>query len=232
MKKLRSIGTVLFGILFIVLAIQMINLPLGYLLSYTSDFGESSSMIIYKGYTARIQDIEELRNERIVNLENDLKFNQGFSEFKKEAEDFKQNYIVQRKILPHDQVFICIGFLTCIVYLIAGIGLLIHFSGARNLALLGVVLNIVFYFTSLWDTYSIVHFSNVVNYKINSLARLLDPSTEEFMLSRLNSFKIVFMSSTALIAHIIVIVYVCFVVFYFNLPKVKERFNSNKKISK
>lgn len=224
MAKKRSAGTILFGILFIILAVQLLNLPLGYLLA-SSPAKESTPGIIYDGYMKRIQRVEELEKNWRAQLEaskNSDKFYQKLIEFKTEAANFKEKYLIQRKLLPTNQFFIFVGFLSCMMYLIGGVGLLIHFPWARRFALWCIYINVIFYLSFLWDTYSVSALSNSINGKMNALEILLNPNIKQLNLSNADDMKSVL--SVFAICHIVVLTYIAVVIFYFTRPKVKERF--------
>lgn len=102
-KKGRSIGLILFGVLFILLAFKLVNLPLGYYWA-----SAESAAIIYTTYEKRIQSIEEEWNETrdiLIESGKETEFNQKLMEFKSDAENFKQNYVVEKKMLPHTPRF-------------------------------------------------------------------------------------------------------------------------------
>ena len=234
MKKEILIGTKIFGGIFILMAVCLINMPIGYLMAYLPGSKHSAADIIYNGYVKRIQQIEDLKKEQntiLFQLGNEAVFNKKFNELKQEAAVFKEKYIVQREVPLHTKIFVSMGFSTCLLYLIVGLGLLLHFLWARRLALWSILFSFLFYLAFLFDLFSVTDLSLMVNYKYSALDALLIPSHQKLVDSYYGSqftsfdvFESIFLNPAYWLTYLPLFIYTVILFFYFTRPKVKEQF--------
>ncbi len=219
MEKKRLIGVKIFGVIFILLAAYLIQFPVDELAWHSPPRSH------YRLYQAQISELEDfqIKNSILAPSANQILFVKKFAQFKQEAENFRLNYIVKKRISLHAQIFISIGFMTCLVFLITGLGLIMNFLWARRLALLSMLLSFLFYLALLFDFYSLCNFSNITTKEVVNLQALLLPSAIDqlkFLLQ--DSFPMVFLSTWVIFLPLALFA-VC-VIYYFTRPKVKEQF--------
>ncbi|MEI8011331.1 MAG: hypothetical protein WCI27_02465 [Candidatus Omnitrophota bacterium] len=226
MKQL-SIGTIIFAVLFLFMSYYASNLPVGIVLSYSSAVKERVPEIIYTSMQRRIELIEKSAitgKANLIKSGREAAFNQQFTAFKNDAENFRQKYIVQYNLLPYDKIVVFIGFLTCILYLIAGVGLFMHFLWARMVVFAGVFSSVLLYLAGLYHLCWITKYSQEMNARFNALDMQLNFSGHPVDLPMQNIVRMVFLSPGAWFCHLIVFTYVLAVCFYFSRPKVKPGF--------
>jgi len=224
MEKKGSIGTKIFGVIFILLAGFLIQLPLSALTVYSPSDQNNVSRIIYRSYQMHINNLDYNQKEISASpLAQKVQFAKRFAQFKQEAEAFRQKYIVRKQLPLHAQVVISIGFAMCLVYVIVGFSLIMHFLWARNLALASMFLTLLFYLASMFDLYSMINFSNILMKKAIELQAILMPSAIgqlKFLLQ--DNFK--FLLPIMLLMSLPLVLFAVCVIYYFTRPKVKEQF--------
>jgi len=227
MDRKSLIGAKIFGVIFILLAVFLINLPLGVLAAYSPSNQLYPSRTIYRSYQNRISYLEDfqIKNSTLASSANQILFAKQFAQFKQEAETFRRDFIVHGRIPLHTQIFISVGFMTCLVFVIGGFGLILNFLWARQLALWSMLLSFLFYLAFLFDLYSLLNFSNIMNKGVVTLEAILIPSAIDqlkFLLQ--DNFKLVFLNPAMWLMPLPLVLYALCVIYYFTRPKVKERF--------
>ena len=229
MTKKFLIGAKILGVVFILLAVFLVTFPVGYLMAYSPAAKNSASNLIYNAFNRRIQAIEMLKkknNTYLVTSGKEALFNQKLEAFKEEAQAVKQSYVLRHKIPIHTWLFINVGFVTCMLFLIIGIGLIMHFAWARGLALWSILFSLLFYMVFLFDLYSVLNFSTALNNKYNALEALLVPSLNVQYVSSWDNFKIIFLNSSMYVLFLPLIIFALIVFLYFKRSDVKEQFNN------
>ncbi len=222
MDRKWRIGTKILGIVFIVAAAYLINLPISSLEVYSPPV--NAMLEEYRHYQMTITEMEEFQRVHTNSPKaNQIKFTEQLTQLKQEAETFRQNYVVRHRIPLYAQLDMGLGFLTCVVFLITGLGLIMHFIWARRLALWSILSVFLCYLAMVFDIYSIVNKANIMSIKIVALESLLEPSQQDqlkFLL--VNNFKVLTLPML-MMALPFALFSIC-VVFYLTRPKVKEQF--------
>ena len=230
MEKKRLIGAKIFGVIFILLAGSLIGPSLTeWMLNSPSNqyYLERASTENYHLYQVHISYLEDFqrKNSALAPSANQILFAKQFAQFKQEAESFRQNFIVHGRIPLHTQIFIYVGFATCLVYVIAGFGLILNFLWARELALWSLLLGFLFYLADLFNLYSLTIFTTALNKKDVALETLLAPSIiYGYTSSLLGYFRSFLLNPVVWLMTLPMVLYDVCVIYYFTRPKVKEQF--------
>jgi hypothetical protein len=222
MKKKESLGVTLYGVLFILVGIYIINTPIGYLKLY---FPKNPMFeLTYKAAEAKLGDLEEAKTA-IKDSAKLAQFNKKANEFRNELLRYKYTHILYELIPLPALLIMFFGFTVGILYLVAGIAVLRLLRSASKLSLWSVTLGLIIFPLLLWDAYSmLISICNFTNRGID-LAKIINPDEKISYVS--GPLSMIFSSNQGPIFLITLGIYVAFmlsVIFFFSRPKIKQQF--------
>lgn len=226
MAKRRTIGTILFGIVFILLAFIVGSYTAGIVLAYFPGGKDSPSSYIYKGYLGRIKSLEEF-HASIKDLAPAA--NQAFTDklkaFKQEAETFRREFVERRRIPWHTLLVMAVGMVSVLLCSITGLALLIHFPWARKWVFYSLGLLGAFYVGLINSVYSIMQETTQIHLTVHEMVRILDPTTPIITLTKTTAFEVLFANPVQIIIHACFALFIFLTAWFFRRTDIKERFN-------
>ncbi len=150
-------------------------------------------------------------------------FNKEYSDFKKEFTRLREEY--KASLPARSQFSFLIYLFAGLVFLIAGIGLIVHKSWGRYLAFLSIF-NLCFLYILFWyQTYPILFMIDFMRDRMNALNLLIDPIDPAYrVLSKYAgepTLKSLLFTFPANVCHLAVIAIAVATLYYLSSPKAK-----------
>jgi len=223
MEKKRSVGVLILAIFFILLGFCIIALGVSVLTNSNRVYLKTA---VEKATISTLETVVESRDEYL----NELKESGSLDDYDSGVNNLKQllnQAINTSSSLPSDLiVVIVIGFISGILFILSGIGLIKMFAWSRKFALIAVFSGCLYYFGTLYSIYLLYAKTySPIFIQIDNLAVILDSNYQvSKSYSNIEILKSLLLTFPVVLLHCLVIVCAGCIFFYFTRPKVREQF--------